>query len=189
MNYAKKVIKKKGSTILSLRERKNMEMEYGGHVAKKQDNVKLTKKQIITLCLFGLTFVIMIIGFIPWEEFGITFFSGTTGWLTGTPLGSWYFYEAALWFLIMSVVIGFINRTGEKEFVDTFIDGADDMVGVILIIAIARGASVLMQSTYLDNYIIYNAANILQLVPEFIFAPLNTYYMLYYLYLFHLVQV
>ena len=173
MNYAKKVIKKKGSTILSLRERKNMEMEYGGHVAKKQDNVKLTKKQIITLCLFGLTFVIMIIGFIPWEEFGITFFSGTTGWLTGTPLGSWYFYEAALWFLIMSVVIGFINRTGEKEFVDTFIDGADDMVGVILIIAIARGASVLMQSTYLDNYIIYNAANILQLVPEFIFAPLN----------------
>ena len=73
----------------------------------------------------------------------------------------------------MSVVIGFINRTGEKEFVDTFIDGADDMVGVILIIAIARGASVLMQSTYLDNYIIYNAANILQLVPEFVFAPLN----------------
>ena len=73
----------------------------------------------------------------------------------------------------MSVVIGFINRTGEKQFVDTFIDGADDMVGVILIIAIARGASVLMQSTYLDNYIIYNAANILQLVPEFIFAPLN----------------
>ena len=30
-----------------------------------------------------------------------------------------------------------------------------------------------MQSTYLDNYIIYNAANILQLVPEFVFAPLN----------------
>ena len=173
MNYAKKVIKKKGSTILSLRERKNMEMEYGAHAAKKDEVVKLTNKQIVTLCLFGLTFLVMIIGFIPWEDFGVTFFKYTTGWLTGTPLGSWYFYEAALWFLIMSVVIGFINRTGEKEFVDTFIDGADDMVGVILIIAIARGASVLMQSTYLDNYIIYNAANILQLVPEFIFAPLN----------------
>lgn len=173
MNYAKKVIKKKGSTILSLRERKNMEMEYGAHAAKKDEVVKLTNKQIVTLCLFGLTFLVMIIGFIPWEDFGVTFFKYTTGWLTGNPLGSWYFYEAALWFLIMSVVIGFINRTGEKEFVDTFIDGADDMVGVILIIAIARGASVLMQSTYLDNYIIYNAANILQLVPEFIFAPLN----------------
>ena len=172
-NYAKKVIKKKGSTILSLQERKNMEMEYGAHAAKKNEDVKLTTKQIITLCLFGLTFIVMIVGFIPWEEFGVTFFKDTTRWLTGTPLGSWYFYEAALWFLVMSVVIGFINRTGEKQFVDTFIDGADDMVGVILIIAIARGASVLMQSTYLDNYIIYNAANILQLVPEFVFAPLN----------------
>lgn len=173
MSYAKKVIKKKGSTILSLRERKNMEMEYGSNVAKKQETPKLTKKQIVTLCLFALTFVIMIIGFIPWEDFGVTFFSKTTGWLTGSPLGGWYFYEAALWFLIMSVIIGFVNRTGEKQFVDTFIDGADDMVGVILIIAIARGASVLMQSTYLDNYIIYNAADLLKVVPSVVFAPLN----------------
>ena len=47
------------------------------------------------------------------------------------------------------------------------------MVGVILIIAIARGASVLMGVTHLDNYIIYNAANLLRNVPEFIFTPLN----------------
>lgn len=173
MSYAKKVIKKKGSTILSLRERKNMELEYGSQAAKSQEVPKLTRKQIITLCLFGLTFAVMIIGFIPWEDFGITFFSKITGWLTGSPLGSWYFYEVALWFLIMSVIIGLVNRTGEKQFVDTFIDGADDMVGVILIIAIARGASVLMQSTYLDNYIIYNAADLLKIVPSVIFAPLN----------------
>ena len=115
----------------------------------------------------------MIVGFIPWEEFGIDIFPKFTGWLTGMPLGQWYFYEAALWFLIMSVIIGFVNRTGEKKFVDTFIDGADDMVGVILIIAIARGASVLMQSTYLDNYIIYNAAEMLKNVPVIIFAPFN----------------
>lgn len=173
MNYAKKVISKKGSTILSLRERKAMEMEYGAHAAKKQEEIHLTKKQIITLCLFALTFVVMIVGFIPWGDFGITIFDHFTGWLTGSPLGSWYFYEAAVWFLIMSVIIGIVNRTGEKKFVDTFIDGADDMVGVILIIAIARGASVLMQSTYLDNFIIYNAAEVLKVVPAGIFAPLN----------------
>lgn len=173
MNYAKKVIKKKGSTILSLRERKAMEMEYGANVAKKEEKIKLTKKQAITLVLFALTFAIMIVGFIPWEDFGVTFFSKTTGWLTGSPLGAWYFYEASVWFLIMSVVIGLVNRTGEKQFVDTFIDGADDMVGVILIVAIARGASVLMQSTYLDNYIIYNAAELLKVVPAGLFAPLN----------------
>ena len=173
MNYAKKVIKKKGSTILSLRERKEMEMEYGAAAAKKEENVKLTKKQVITLWLFGLTFLVMIVGFIPWGDFGITIFDNFTGWLTGSPLGTWYFYEAAVWFLIMSVVIGLVNRTGEKQFVDTFIDGADDMVGVILIIAIARGASVLMKSTYLDNYIIYNATELLRVVPAGVFAPLN----------------
>ncbi len=172
-NYAKKVIAKKGSTILSLRERKEMEIEYGGEAVKKEENVKLTKKQSITLVLFALTFLVMIVGFIPWPDFGVTIFDSFTGWLTGAPLGTWYFYEAAVWFLIMSVVIGLVNRTGEKQFVDTFIDGADDMVGVILIIAIARGASVLMQVTYLDNYIIFNAAEALKNVPEFIFTPLN----------------
>ncbi len=172
-SYAKKVIKKKGSTFLSLRERRAMELEYGDHAEKKNERPRLNKKQKVTLSLFALTFVVMIVGFIPWEEFGITIFTKFTGWLTGMPLGQWYFYEAALWFLIMSIIIGFINRTGEKQFVDTFIDGADDMVGVILIIAIARGASVLMQSTYLDNYIIYNAAEALKYVPIIIFAPFN----------------
>lgn len=172
-NYAKKVIKKKGSTILSLRERKEMEMEYGGQSAKKEENVKLSQKQVITLVLFALTFLVMIIAFIPWPDFGITIFDSFTGWLTGAPFGSWWFYEAALWFLIMSIVIGLVNRTGEKQFVDTFIDGADDMVGVILIIAIARGASVLMQTTYLDNYIIYNAAEALANVSSVVFAPFN----------------
>lgn len=172
-SYAKKVIAKKGSTILSLREVRAMEMEYGGNVAKKEEDVKLSKKQVITLILFALTFLVMIVAFIPWADFGVTFFDGFTGWLTGAPFGSWWFYEAAVWFLIMSVVIGLVNRTGEKQFVDTFIDGADDMVGVILIIAIARGVSILMQTTYLDNYIIYNAAEALRNVPSLVFAPLN----------------
>lgn len=171
--YAKRVIKKKGSTFLSLQERKNMELEYGEKANRDVSNVHLTKKQKITLVLFALTFLVMIIGFIPWEEFGITFFNSFTGWLTGSSLGNWYFYEAALWFLIMSVIIGIVNRTGEKQFVDNFIDGADDMVGVILIIAIARGASVLMQSTYLDNFIIYNAAEILENVSIVVFTPFN----------------
>ncbi len=173
MMYAKRVIKKKGSTILSLRERKNMELEYGSKDDGTTGKVSLNKKQKITLVLFALTFVVMIVGFIPWGEFGITIFDKFTGWLTGSPLGGWYFNEAALWFLIMAIIIGIVNRTSENSFVDTFIDGADDMVGVILIIAIARGASVLMQTTHLDNYIIYNAAELLKDVPNYVFAPLN----------------
>ena len=173
MNYAKKVKKDKGSTILSLREQKQAEKKFGNFYKKDEKEVNLTGKQKVTLVLFALTFLVMIIGFIPWGEFDITFFDSFTGWLTGSSLGNWWFYEAALWFLIMSIIIAVINGFGEKGFVDTFVDGADDMIGVILVIAIARGASVLMGQTYLDNYIIYNAADLLSKVPEMLFVPLN----------------
>ena len=173
MRYAKKVQEDKGSTFLSLREQKAAERKFGHYAEKAGKEVKLTTNQKITLVLFGLTFLVMIIGFIPWGEFGVTFFDGFTGWLTGASLGNWWFYEASLWFLIMSIIIGIINKLGEKGIVDAFIDGADDMVGVILIVAVARGASVLMTVTHLDNYIIYNAANFLSTLPEIIFVPLN----------------
>ena len=174
MRYAKKVQRDKGSTFLSLREQKDMERKYGTAIdTKTEKKVKLTNRQKVTLVLFGLTFIVMVIGFIPWGEFGITFFDSFTGWLTGSSLGSWYFYESALWFLIMAIIIGIVNKMGEKGIVDTFVDGADDMIGVVLIVAIARGASVLMGSTYLDNYIIYNASNILSNMPELLFTPLN----------------
>ena len=42
----------------------------------------------------------------------------------------------------ITIFIGIVNRSSEHEFVDTFIDGADDMVGVILVVAIARGARI-----------------------------------------------
>lgn len=173
MSYAKKVKKDKGSTILSLREQKQAEKKFGNFYKKDEKEVNLTGKQKVTLVLFALTFLVMIIGFIPWGEFDITFFDSFTGWLTGSSLGNWWFYEAALWFLIMSILIAIINKFGEKGFIDTFVDGADDMIGVILVIAIARGASVLMGQTYLDNYIIYNAADLLAKVPEMLFVPLN----------------
>lgn len=173
MSYAKKVKKDRGSTILSLREQKQAEKKFGNFYKKDEKEVNLTGRQKVTLVLFALTFLVMIIGFIPWGEFDITFFDSFTGWLTGSSLGNWWFYEAALWFLIMSIIIAIINKFGEKGFIDTFVDGADDMIGVILVIAIARGASVLMGQTYLDNYIIYNAADLLSKVPEMLFVPLN----------------
>ena len=170
MSYAKKVKADKGSTFLSLQEQTAMEKKYGKATI---EDVKLTRKQSVTLWIFGLSFLVMIIGFIPWGEFGITLFDSWTGKLTGAPLGSWWLNESSLWFLIITIVLCIINGFKEKETVDTFIDGADDMVGVILVIGIARGVSVLMSSTYLDNYIIYNAAEWLRGVPAILYAPCN----------------
>ena len=176
MSYAKKVIAKKGSTILSLQEVKNMEATYGDEGIGKK-NVQLSGRQKLTLILFAFTFIVMIISFIPWEDFGVTLFADSKfiglSWLVGCPLGQWYFQEATLWFLMMAIIIAIVNKMSEHEIVDKLVDGADDMVGVILIIALARGASVLMSQTYLDNYLIYNVSRVLEMLPKVIFAPLN----------------
>jgi len=173
IRYAKKVQKDKGSTFLSLREQAAAEKTYDKYLRSKDDEEGLSGRQKWTLVVFALTFIVMIIGFIPWGEFGITFFDQWTGWLTGASLGNWWFYEAALWFLISSIIIAIINRTGERGFIDTFISGAGDMIGVVLVVAVARGVSVLMGQTFLDNFIIFNASNFLATLPEMAFVPLN----------------
>lgn len=178
LSYAKKVKADKGSTFLSLQEQKTMQQAY----AKDDylnDDAKLTTRQKIVLWLFGLTFIVMIIGFIPWVDFGIipadvadagTHFSAI---LTGNCFGYWYFLDGAVWFFIMAIIIGIVGKLKEHELVDAFISGASDILSVVLIIAVARGASVLMKTTHLDNYIIYNAAEALKGTPAGIFAPLN----------------
>ena len=178
LSYAKKVKADKGSTFLSLQEQKAMQQAY----AKDDylnDDAKLTTRQKIVLRLLGLTFIVMIIGFIPWVDFGIipadvadagTHFSAI---LTGNCFGYWYFLDGAVWFFIMAIIIGIVGKLKEHELVDAFISGASDILSVVLIIAVARGASVLMKTTHLDNYIIYNAAEALKGTPAGIFAPLN----------------
>ena len=47
------------------------------------------------------------------------------------------------------------------------------MIGVVLVVAVARGVSVLMGQTFLDNFIIFNASNFLATLPEMAFVPLN----------------
>lgn len=178
LNYAAKVKADKGSTFLSLQEQKQMEKHYAKEDFVNKD-AKLTTRQKIILILFALTFVVMIIGFIPWVDFGVISAdvadAGThwSAFLTGNCFGYWYFEDAAAWFFIMAIIIGIVGKFKEKDFVDTFLDGAADILSVVLIIAVARGASVLMKTTYLDNYIIYNAADALKNMPAILYAPLN----------------
>lgn len=120
----------------------------------------INKRQTITLWIFGLSFFVMILALIPWESFGITIFAGT-GFLTGKALGSWYFLELQAWFFIASLLVCATAGIGERRCVRAFIDGASDMVGVVFVIAISRGISVLMKSTGLDLYILTNAADFL----------------------------
>ena len=178
MKYAKKVKADKGSTFLSLQERKDMKTEFIDKQEDKKD-VKLSTKQKVVLWLFGLTFVVMILGFIPWVDFGLiseeVADAGThwTAILTGTCFGWFYFLDAATWFLLMAIVIGVVYGMSEKEWVDTFVKGVGDIVSVVLIVAVARGVKVLMDTTGLGDYIITKSVNALAGTPGYVFAPLD----------------
>lgn len=168
MRYAKKVKMDSGKSILTAVERAAAQEAHGN---KDIDNAEsLTGKQKACLWIFGISFLIMIISLIPWDSFGIEFFIGKTEFLTGSPLGWWYFQELQAWFLIMSIIIAVIARIPEREFVNTFVAGAADMVGVVLVIAVSRGISVIMTSTGLGDYILANAANALSGVSPSLFT-------------------
>ena len=49
-------------------------------------------------------------------------------------------------FILFSVIIGLIGRMSEGELTDSFVDGARDLLGVALIIGIARGITVIMNN-------------------------------------------
>lgn len=159
MRYAKKVKADKGSTILSLQEQEEMKEHFSQEDA---EDVTFTQKHKIILSIFGISFVIMIVSLIPWGDFGITIFDGWTAFLTGNSFGEWYFGDLAMWFFLISILISLVQGFSEKEIIDTFVDGVKDILSVVLIIVVARGASVLMQTTYLDLFILDKAANLLQ---------------------------
>ena len=189
MNYAKKVKADKGSTILSMQELKDAEEAHGAAAAEVTKDVKLTGRQKAVLGIFAFTFVVMIVGFIPLADLnaGVAgFFDNgvydaegnviTQAWsavITGLPIGQWYFDEASTWFFVMAIIIGIVGGLSEKKIVDTFITGAADMMSVVLIIALARGISVLMAATGLDVYVLDAAANALAGLSGVIFAPMS----------------
>ena len=177
MSYAKKVKADKGSTILSMQELKNAEEAHGAAAEAASKDVELTGRQKAVLGIFAFTFVVMIASFIPWEDFGVTIWLGWSEFLTGVPIGQWYFDEASTWFFIMAIVIGIVGGLGEKKIVNTFISGSADMMSVVLIIALARGISVLMAATGLDQFVLKHAAQALSGLSGIVFAPMS--YLLY----------
>ena len=172
MKYAAKVKKDRGSTILSLQEQADEKAHFGKD-GDAQDEITLTGRQKGALVVFAIAFIIMVISFIPWEDFGINVFTGWSAVVTGLPLGQWYFLEAACWFFVLAIIIAVIGGLSESETVKAFIDGCADMMSVVMIIALARGVSILMAETGMSDWILLNASNALQGVSAIVFAPVS----------------
>lgn len=148
---------------------------------------KLSTRQKAVLWLFGLTFLVMIISLIPWSSLNPkwTFFESFTKWLTNipflgaligkdlAPLGTWYFNEITTLFLLMSVVIMFVFRMKESEFIDAFMGGMNEFLSVAIIVAVARGIQVVMNNGYITATVLHAGETGLQSLSSAVFIVLT----------------
>jgi uncharacterized ion transporter superfamily protein YfcC len=107
-------------------------------------DVTLTRNQKTVLAVFALAFVVMIYGVVPWEDIGIPF-----------PTWWWWFPEMTASFLLFAIIIGLIGRMGEGALTTSFVDGARDLLGVALIIGIARGITVVMNNGQITDTVLH----------------------------------
>ncbi|MEM7528209.1 MAG: YfcC family protein [Pseudomonadota bacterium] len=131
MRYAARVRADPSLSVVADRRAENE-----AHFLKGTDGSKpnLTRKQGLVLVLFGLTFAVMI-------------------W--GVSSQGWWMAEMSALFLGAALVIGIVGWLGEKRFVAAFVDGARDLLGVALIIGLARGIVVIMEAGKISDTILH----------------------------------
>ena len=114
-------------------------------------NDRLSGTQSVILLLFAATFVALI-------------------W--GVSSQGWWMAQMGALFLGMAILIGLVGRLGEKHLTSTFVDGARDLLGVALIIGLARGIVVIMQNGLIADTILNAAAQAVSGLPELAFINL-----------------
>src|SRR5699024_2253380 len=128
------------------------------------------------LWIFGLTFLIMIVGLVPWQTIdpSWTFFETFLKWFRNVPFlgalfgknmvafGSWYFNEITMLFFGMSILIKFVYHMPEEKFVDYFMDGVKDFASVAIVVALARGLQVVMDAGMITDTVLHWGELVLQ---------------------------
>jgi uncharacterized ion transporter superfamily protein YfcC len=143
MRYAARVKADPGQSLVTDQKAAN---EAQFRTGAGDDGAALSGGQKAVLILFALAFVVMIYGVIPWEDLGI-----------GLPTLWWWFPEMTASFLLFAILIGLVSRMSETTFTSTFVDGTRDLLGVALIIGIARGITVIMNNGLITDTVL-NAA-------------------------------
>ena len=69
----------------------------------------------------------------------------------------WYMAEMSAMFLAFEILVGVIWRMGEPEFTETFVNGSRDLLGVALVIGIARGIAAVMDDGKITDTILHPA--------------------------------
>ena len=134
LHYAKRV-KNDPSKSIIFSQKEAIEKHFGNVT---DSSIKLNWRLRLILFVFIMCFVVMVYG---------------------VSVELWWFTKMTAVFLVGSILIGFIGRIKESQFVDTFVQGAGELLGVALIIGIARGITVLMDDGLISDTMLYYASH------------------------------
>ena len=164
LRYAKRVQQDPSTSMVA-----DMKADNERHFLRRDEGSEtpeLTGKRRLVLGLFGLAFAIMVYSVIPWSDFGLPI-----------PTLFWWFPELAALFLVFSIIIGLVHGMAEKELVDNFIDGARDLLGVALVVGLARGISVIMNNGLIIDTVLHSMETSLGALPPVLF--INAVFLVY----------
>lgn len=134
IRYAQRV-KKDPSKSVIFSQKEEIEQLFG---STTNSEIRLTMQLRMILFVFAMCFIVMIYGVSQLE---------------------WWFLEMTVVFFVGAIIIGVIGKINEYIFVDIFIKGAGDLLGVAIIIGIARGVTVLMNDGQISDTLLYYASN------------------------------
>ena len=149
MRYAMRVKADPSRSVVARQLGAHRQVFLGGQ--KDQAAVALTITHKIVLIIFALTFVAMI-------------------W--GVATQDWWMANMGALFLGAAIVIGVVGRLGEKQLTGSFVDGARDLLGVALVVGLARGIVVIMEQGMIADTILHSAENSLGGLSELAFINL-----------------
>lgn len=145
MRYARQVRQDPSKSVVADKQDENIAHFLGG---KRQQDLAFTGTRKLILVIFALAFAVMIYGV------------AVLGWWMGQISGV---------FLAAAIITGLLARMSEEELTSTFIDGARDLLGVALIIGIARGIVVVMDKGIITHTILHSAEGLVGGLSSMVF--------------------
>ncbi|WP_213134799.1 YfcC family protein [Citrobacter sp. FP75] len=145
MRYARKVRSHPELSIVADKMEENRAHFLGN---RANTNLEFTTTRKWILLIFAAAFAVMIYG---------------------VAVLGWWMAEISGVFLASAIIVGVIARMSEEAFTSTFIDGARDLLGVALIIGIARGIVVVMDNGMITHTILHSAENLVSGLSTTIF--------------------
>jgi len=79
--------------------------------------------------------------------------------IAGISFFEWWLIEMTTTFSVEAIIIGFLTKLKETDFMEAFAKDAGELLSVAFIIGLARGVTVLMDDGLISDPMLFHASN------------------------------